>query len=527
MSLLEKIRDCSFEKLDIEKKKVCFNSGRNDICEIEKTYTFRITNQKIGEGVAGKVFQAVKKSKKYAAKQITPIIKVDPKTKKIVSTNQRDVIIDIAVSKLLKHPCIIQICDFVMLKGNYYIIMELGEQSLSNYLNTTLLTEQQKKKFIHQAGQALNYLFFNHITHCDVKSSNFVVIGKDIKDIKLIDFGLAQFEGVTNVEKHCETPIYKAPEDFFPWIKTKTTEETIKKYSEYFTENSDTVFSENIPKMELWSYGLLILEISYNQEKAHTMLKTISNEDNLSGRYMKFIDVIYLNDHLTIDKKVQIFEKNIQDDRLSGPVEQIKDFLEIASILLRINPEDRVEYQKILNTEFFEDFEFTRGIKLIYPFEEMSTLLTENIRQKFQKLYLKTYQYGIFVYQMADFYIQKYHKYSKSIKEDSFFYAIFLIHSCLFLGMDVSIRSLNFLEQKIYDKTKERIDEKIGEDIIDTDKIFEYVTKIIVFEKGNVYCDSIHRYSDDQEILEKAFFRLIEDNYMKYSTPAEIVKSVM
>ena len=105
------------------------------------------------------------------------------------------------------------------------------------------MSHQQISNIAMDVGKALNYLHFmkpDAIIHRDVSSSNVLLegIGADMWKAKLSDFGTSNFSRQVSTE-HPGNHTYAAPESANPKLQS--------------------------PKMDVFSYGILLLEMSCGQ----------------------------------------------------------------------------------------------------------------------------------------------------------------------------------------------------------------------------------------------------------------------
>lgn len=115
----------------------------------------------------------------------------------------------------LRHPNIVQVIDFDVQDGEYYMVME--------YIETESLKERLQKRGALPVGEALSiarkladalaYAHMHGMLHRDVKPAN-VLMGKDNEPI-LTDFGIAKLidsTGLTASGSAVGTPAYMSPE---------------------------------------------------------------------------------------------------------------------------------------------------------------------------------------------------------------------------------------------------------------------------------------------------------------------------
>jgi tetratricopeptide (TPR) repeat protein len=120
------------------------------------------------------------------------------------------------IQRRLQHPNIVQIREFLIIEGRFYIVMELIEgETLAQRLKrlgAPLLATEALEIF----RQALHGLAFAHaqgVIHRDMKPSNVMLTREGVA--KLTDFGIARAVGVAGLTRTgmvIGTPAYMAPE---------------------------------------------------------------------------------------------------------------------------------------------------------------------------------------------------------------------------------------------------------------------------------------------------------------------------
>jgi len=97
------------------------------------------------------------------------------------------------ILKNLSHPGIIKVHKFGKKNGLYYIIMEYIEgKNLRNfYEKNTEIFPQTILYILIKLGEAIKYIHSKNIVHNDIKPEN-VIVGNNLKDVKIIDFGYAE-----------------------------------------------------------------------------------------------------------------------------------------------------------------------------------------------------------------------------------------------------------------------------------------------------------------------------------------------
>lgn len=97
-----------------------------------------------------------------------------------------------------------------------YIQMEYCQMSLRKYLDERRdVNYSFNVHIIAQISQGLEYLHQNGIVHRDIKPDNILLASFDPPNVKIADFGLAQYVFDEEVEEEKGSFFYRAPEEFF------------------------------------------------------------------------------------------------------------------------------------------------------------------------------------------------------------------------------------------------------------------------------------------------------------------------
>ena len=173
-----------------------------------------IIGKKIGAGSYGTVYEAT--NIVFKSKVAMKMIIKQENMKPTFIKNEIDIL------KKLSHPNIVRIYEFYESTNCFYLINEFCDQGeLYNYINNSLLNEQQLSIIFYQVFSGLCYLHENNILHRDIKPEN-ILISKKEQDlntkeeyfwIKIIDFGTAKiFEKGEREKKIVGSAYYIAPE---------------------------------------------------------------------------------------------------------------------------------------------------------------------------------------------------------------------------------------------------------------------------------------------------------------------------
>ncbi len=183
-------------------------------------------NNYIGKGSFSKVYIGIDKdNNKYAIKKIYK--KNDIKYINLVER-------EIEIMKRLNHKNIVKLYDKIYTEKHIFLIMELCDGDLNNYIKKNKLSENNIKEIMKQLIEVLKYVMDNNIVHRDLKPHN-ILINED-GTLKLADFGFAkEFKETLLTDTVCGSPLYMAPE--------------ILNHNKY-----------NI-KSDLWSVGVILYEM--------------------------------------------------------------------------------------------------------------------------------------------------------------------------------------------------------------------------------------------------------------------------
>jgi tetratricopeptide (TPR) repeat protein len=119
----------------------------------------------------------------------------------------------------LSHPNIVRYVDYGETdRGAPYIVMEwVRGEDLRQRMNRKKLELSEALDVVAGTGEALAFAHSRGVIHRDLKPSNLMLVGGDIRHLKLLDFGIARWRGPA-VEKMTQTgisigtPGYMAPE---------------------------------------------------------------------------------------------------------------------------------------------------------------------------------------------------------------------------------------------------------------------------------------------------------------------------
>jgi len=167
-------------------------------------------SQEIGHGGMGKVYKAIHLS----LERVVAIKMIHPK---LLSNNEMVARFysEAKIQAKLNHPNIVTVYDFFEFQDNHYIIMEFVEgESVSKVISHQGPFDiESGTTFFMQILDGINYAHKKNVVHKDIKTSNFILTGTNIK---VTDFGIAQIIGDPGLTSEnggvIGTPKYMAPE---------------------------------------------------------------------------------------------------------------------------------------------------------------------------------------------------------------------------------------------------------------------------------------------------------------------------
>lgn len=117
--------------------------------------------------------------------------------------------------KILDHPSIIKLYEVYEGEYHIYLVMELlkGGELFDRIVKKGISKEKDACIIIVRLLSALEYLHDLGIMHRDIKPENLILKDEHDFEIKLADFGLAEFVSKSDLLfRRCGTPGYVAPE---------------------------------------------------------------------------------------------------------------------------------------------------------------------------------------------------------------------------------------------------------------------------------------------------------------------------
>jgi len=118
----------------------------------------------------------------------------------------------------LHHPNVIRLYGICINSDECYLVMELGVQSLAEFIqsgNATVISNEVKRKILLQVASGMSFLHSKGMIHRDLKPEN-VILDGDL-NAKICDFACSRFAETSpheNMTADVGTHIYMAPELF-------------------------------------------------------------------------------------------------------------------------------------------------------------------------------------------------------------------------------------------------------------------------------------------------------------------------
>ena len=226
---------------------------------------------------------------------------------------------EINILRNLNHKNIISFEEVSETKNSLYIIMEYLEGStLMDLANLEIPIKTERIKLMKELLQVASYLETQKIIHRDIKPDNLLfqiskVNGVEIKQIKLIDFGLsASMEESSHIFKTCGTVGFMAPEVFLQ-------------------KESDEVLNYNY-KSDIFSLGIIFFCMIFGKHPFYG--KTVN--DSLQKNKAAIINWEAVS---------KLGEKYVEEE------------LKLVKNMLQYNPDNRGSANELLDFNCFKEFQ--------------------------------------------------------------------------------------------------------------------------------------------------------------------------
>jgi len=308
----------------------------------------------IGEGSFG----SVSKAKNLKTNEIIAIKKMKKKYNSWDEClNLREVN---SLKKLNQNENIIKLKEIILDKDTLYLIFEYMEMNLLELLNShqednKKLTEDQIRCIIKQTLQGVSYMHKFGFFHRDFKPENLLIRGAEVK---IADFGLArEIRSIPPYTDYVATRWYRAPE-------------IILRSTNY-----------NSP-VDIWAIGSLMAEL-YNN---NPIFPGSSDKDQI----IKICSILGTQNFLNWEEGKQLLKKiDLKIPFLNEvPLQNIiknasQEALDLMSLMLQWDPNQREKAQTLLNHPFFTKYENYPRTRLITPEIMKSNILHDKKGRKY------------------------------------------------------------------------------------------------------------------------------------------------
>ncbi|CAK83572.1 unnamed protein product (macronuclear) [Paramecium tetraurelia] len=250
--------------------------------------------KQIGQGIEGEVFEAKVENQSFY--QTNVAIKLYKEFKER-EEQLIDWILEYQKKDDGKQSFLVKIFERIMYNNQTYLVMELGQCSLKQFLDSKTLNYDEKVDICFQISKSIQFLHNNHYLHRDIKPENFI---KFQNQFKLTDFGLTKQSKTIQqrLDSIVGTPQYQAPE-------TKT-----EKYSQ---------------EIDIWSLGCTFYEI-------------FQNEPFFKGK-----------NHKEIEKQQKRFKENREKYLEEVNLDKIDNHWKILIIKMLNKPENRPNIKDVVD----------------------------------------------------------------------------------------------------------------------------------------------------------------------------------
>lgn len=190
-----------FEKL----KQCCIVTHFQNVYKIQ---------EKIGQGAFAQVYRAIRSAdgQQFA-------VKIFDKQKVLKNKNHelhmKAIKKEIQIMRLFDSPLMLQLHEIYQTGGNLYMVMELmeGIELFDKIVKKGPFREKDACIVMKQLLNSVQYLHSLNVIHRDIKPENIMFTNKKNLEIKIVDFGLAEFVNDPEVLfKRSGTPGYVGPE---------------------------------------------------------------------------------------------------------------------------------------------------------------------------------------------------------------------------------------------------------------------------------------------------------------------------
>eukprot|EP00899_Mesostigma_viride_P003273 jgi/Mesvir1/12947/Mv05962-RA.1 len=175
----------------------------------------RVGRYEVGRTLGEGTFAKVKLAKNIETGEMVAV-KVIVKEKIFKHKMADQIKREIAIMKVIRHPCVVQLLEVLASRTKVYMVLELvtGGELFDKIVSTGKLPEKEARRYFQQLVDGVEYCHFKGICHRDLKPENLLLDSRS--NLKISDFGLSalpkQLEHDGLLHTTCGTPNYVAPE---------------------------------------------------------------------------------------------------------------------------------------------------------------------------------------------------------------------------------------------------------------------------------------------------------------------------
>lgn len=247
----------------------------------------------------------------------------------------------------LEETYVIDFKDNFVFLGIQYLVFEYMDKNLYYYYKKNTISYKNVISIFYEVTKGLEYIHSQNIIHCDLKPEN-IMINKETKKIKIIDFGSAIYYGTEKKHFYIQSRYYRAPEIVY-------------------------CISQYTCAIDIWSLGCIIYELLFRKPLfpatdkkdllfLFTTLLGIPNDGAyfISPEYNQhFVFSIGCNQYMrrhtkkvyeTVDKEGLLFKLN---NEIDIKLEYKEDLMELLQSIITYDYKNRITATKILENGLF------------------------------------------------------------------------------------------------------------------------------------------------------------------------------
>jgi serine/threonine protein kinase len=417
----------------------------------------------------------------------------------------------------LKHPYILKFERAIFGDKYIYMITEKADRNLEEVIMKKKMTPLYKRNTIYRLANALNYIHASGFVHCDLKAINILVQNKHPL---IADFGLIRLAENTSEPDRCQTYHYRAPEFIIE----------ASDYIDIF--GSHNKWNNNYIGAEIWSFGILCLEIIYKYTNitisdlivTNPLIKKFGTKIVVDNPYATFINA--LTEAYRSDTQYSVYNIVVY---LFGDVSPENDPLLrlVCDTCLELNQNVRIEkYTLFLTSEVFginqsssivNPYVFPRINDDIYPI--MTDQQLESLEILFRRLLAISNEFNypqIILPNTIDYIIQKFH---------------------IFKGLDPEFRlgvfgmAVMYIMQSLFGIEQfAQVDDfkRFALRRYSTYEFLNMVRNILNYEGGIFNFESIYFELPRKRLIERAVTIMLRPQlYIQYKTPSNLARELI